>query len=115
MDTLVHFRHEFMKVNASLAADMDTRKEHVHQHCLAAPDIAKQIKSLDGLGWWRPTSKQRGHRKAPRCRGPRELALKCGQLRDDRLLSSVAGNLVSAHIAGVTRGDCGRHRIAREA
>src|ERR1700674_1159726 len=47
MHALVHLHHEFMKMRAVLAADRARLEEKVHEHGLAAPDIAVEINSLE--------------------------------------------------------------------
>src|SRR5260221_1269839 len=45
IDPLVHFGHEFVKMRAALVLDLAVLKKQVHQHGLAAPDIAMNIES----------------------------------------------------------------------
>src|SRR6266851_4031560 len=44
IDPLVHFGHEFVKMRAALVLDLAVLEKQIHQHGLAAPDIAMNIK-----------------------------------------------------------------------
>ncbi len=46
---LVHVGHEFVEMNAPLALDRRGLEEEVHQHGLAAADLAVNVESLDRL------------------------------------------------------------------
>ncbi|MNZ74606.1 hypothetical protein D3C78_930570 [compost metagenome] len=50
MHTIMHIRHEFMKMAPPFGRDGSHLVEHVHQHRLAAADAAIDIQSLDGGG-----------------------------------------------------------------
>src|SRR5262249_56873095 len=49
IDALVHLSHEFMKMDAALAYDRRRGGEQIHQHGLAAADVAEDVKTLDRL------------------------------------------------------------------
>ena len=46
---LVHVGHEFVEMHAPLAPDRRGLEEQVHQHGLAAADLAVDVESLDRL------------------------------------------------------------------
>jgi hypothetical protein len=46
----MHLVHEFMEMHAPLFPEGDGGKEQVHQHGLAAPDLAMEVESAHGLG-----------------------------------------------------------------
>ena len=48
-DALVHVGHEFVEVHAPLALDRRGLEEQVHQHGLAAADVAVDVEPLDRL------------------------------------------------------------------
>src|SRR5882724_6677451 len=45
IDPLMHLGHEFVEMRASLVHDQALLKKHIHQHGLAAPDVAVNIKA----------------------------------------------------------------------
>ncbi len=47
MHPLVHLRHEFMEVGAVLATDRARMEKQIHQHGLAAADVAVDVQPLD--------------------------------------------------------------------
>ncbi len=47
MNALVHVDHEFVEMRAALAHDRARLEEQIHQHGLAASDIAVDVKALD--------------------------------------------------------------------
>ena len=47
MNALVHVDHEFVEVHAALARDRARFEEEIHQHRLAAPDVAVDVDALD--------------------------------------------------------------------
>ena len=47
MDAFVHVEHEFVKMRAALAHDRARLEEQIHQHRLAAADIAVDVETLD--------------------------------------------------------------------
>ena len=49
VDTLMHVKHEFVKMCATLAYDRTGLKKQVHKHRLAAPDVAVDVETLDIL------------------------------------------------------------------
>src|SRR5262245_51490680 len=49
MDALVHVDHELVEVCTALARDRARVEEEVHQHRLAAPDVAIDVDALDRL------------------------------------------------------------------
>ena len=49
-DALVHLEHELAEMDAALAADGQALEEQVHQHRLAAPDIAPQVDAARAIG-----------------------------------------------------------------
>jgi len=92
IDALVHLGHEFMKMDAALAYDRRRGEEQIHQHGLAAADIAEDVETLDRLRLAHSEQPAEGGRLA------RETAL--GQSRfelrkpvDDCLLAGVAFDL----------------------
>src|SRR5262245_54858271 len=48
MNTFVHVGHEFVKMNAPFADDRAALEEQIHQHGLAAADLAVAVKAFDG-------------------------------------------------------------------
>ena len=46
MNPLVHIRHELMKMRAAFALDRARLEEQIHQHGLAAPDLAVNVEPL---------------------------------------------------------------------
>ena len=48
MDALMHVEHEFVEMGAALALDRRGLEEKIHQHGLAAPDLAVNVEALDG-------------------------------------------------------------------
>ena len=49
VDALVHVGHEFVEMHAALALDRRRREEQIHQHGLAAADLAENVEALDRL------------------------------------------------------------------
>ena len=47
IDALMNVCHKVVEMRTALAFHRQERKEHVHQHGLAAPDLAMNIKPLD--------------------------------------------------------------------
>src|SRR5690349_19958111 len=47
MHALVHVGHEFMEMCAALAPDRACLEEQVHQHGIAAADLAMDVEALD--------------------------------------------------------------------
>ena len=45
VDALVHLGHEFVEMGAALVLDLALLEEQIHQHGLAAPDFAVNIKA----------------------------------------------------------------------
>ena len=50
VDALVHVGHELVKVGPALVFDRARFEEQVHQHGLAAADLAMDVDALDRLG-----------------------------------------------------------------
>ena len=47
VDALMNVEHEFMEVRAALALHRTCREEQIHQHGLAAADLAVDVETLD--------------------------------------------------------------------
>ncbi len=47
VNALVHVEHEFVKMRAALARHRARLEEQIHQHRLAAPDVAVDVETLD--------------------------------------------------------------------
>ena len=43
VDALMHLGHEFVEMGAALVFDRTVLKEHIHQHGLAAADLAMNV------------------------------------------------------------------------
>ena len=54
--------HEGMKMNAPLAGDGGMREEEIHQHGLAAADLAKNVEALEPFGRPAEAAKQAARR-----------------------------------------------------
>ena len=109
VEPLVHVRHELMEMRAPLALHRARGEEQVHQHGLAAPDVAVNIKPLDRafVAFREQPAQMRGLAGEPMMREPR---LEPRQPGRDGLLRGVAFDLAFADEGGVSLGDCGGHR-----
>jgi len=80
-DPLVHLGHEFVEMRAALARDLTMLKEQIHQHGLAATDLAMNIEAA-----WRRfllVGKQPAQQPCPAHRPVgREPLLEGGKRRD---------------------------------
>ena len=47
INTLVHVEHEFVEMRTAFSLDRTRVKKQIHQHGLAATDLAVDIKALD--------------------------------------------------------------------
>ena len=47
VNAFVHVEHEFVKMRAALAFDRTRLEKEIHQHGLAAPDLAVNVETLD--------------------------------------------------------------------
>ncbi len=110
VDALVHVGHEFMEMDAALAHDRRGREEQVHQHGLAAADLAENVKALDRFR----LVCARAEQPAERGRLAREMTLgeplfELRKLVDDRLLGAVAFDLSSGDARRILHRDGSRH------
>src|SRR5260370_18155302 len=71
IDALVHIGHELVEMNAALAHDRRGLEEQIHQHGLAATDLAVDVEALDHI-WFALT---RSEQPAERARFTREPIL----------------------------------------
>src|SRR5580692_11103222 len=46
-NALMHVKHEFVKMRAALAEHRTRFEEQIHQHRLAAPDVAVDVEALE--------------------------------------------------------------------
>ena len=106
MHALVHVGHELMKVRAAFARHRTRGKEQIHQHGLAAPDVAMNVEALDRAFLLSAFSEQpaemRGLAREPMLR---KALLEPRQPRRDRLLRGIALGLAFADKGGVAFGD----------
>ena len=110
IDALVHVGHEFVEMHAALAHDRRRREEQIHQHGLAAADVAEDVETLDRL----LLALARAEHPAERGGFAREAMLgdpplELRELVDDRLLGGVALDLSGGDEGRILRGDGGWH------
>src|SRR5205085_2246073 len=97
MHALVHVGHEFVKVDAALARHRTRGKEQIHQHGLAAPDLAMNVEALDRAFLLRVFPEQPAEMGGlAREAMLRETLLQPGQTRCDGLLRGIALGLAFA-------------------
>src|SRR4051812_48680120 len=104
MHALVHIGHEFMEMRAALALNRARFEEQVHQHGLAAADLAVKVEALERLLRLLPAEQpaERGRFARQAMRGEPRLELRQGG--DGDLLRGVAFDL--------SGGDKGRVALA---
>src|SRR5205085_5294848 len=114
VDAFVHLRHEFMEVDAAFARDRRGLKEHVHQHGLAASDVAENVESLDRLARAHAEAKEPTQCGPFACRPAlRELGFEARQAADHCLLLGVAFDYSSGDSPCVERGGGNKHKGER--
>ena len=63
MNAFVHIDHELVKMRAAFSHHRTSLEEQVHQHGLAAPDLAVDVEALDGRLLCRAAAKQPSQRR----------------------------------------------------
>src|SRR5262249_47688942 len=111
---LVHVEHELMKVGAALAHDRARAKEQIHEHGLAAADIAEDVEALrrTGVVLAAPEQPPQSRRLA---RQPLvlEARIETGEPGGDRLLRGVALDLACSDEGSVEVANGGGHAGSR--
>src|SRR5262245_33213336 len=110
VDALMNLAHEFVEMDATLAHHSRCCEEHVHQHGLAATNIAEDVKALDRL------SLARSKQPAQRGRLAREppLGKRVFELREainNRPLGIRAFDLSSGYLRRILRRDGSGHEV----
>ena len=113
---LVHVGHEFMEVHAPLAPDRRRLEEQVHQHGLAAADLAMDVEPLD----WLLLALAGAEQPAERGRFPRQAmlaqaAFQFGEKIDRARLRHIPLDLSGRDQRLVPCVDAGRHGWCRHA
>ena len=113
VDALVHVGHEFVEMRAVLAHDRRGREEQIHQHGLAAADLAENVEAPDRilLALARPEDPAERRRFAGEAMLD-DAPLELRELVDDRLLGGVVLDLAGGDERGVLGRDGGWHERA---
>src|SRR5262249_44732697 len=109
-DALMNLAHEFVEMDATLAHHSRCCEEHVHQHGLAATNIAEDVKALHRLSLARskqPAQRGRLAREPPL--GKRVFTLR--EAINNRLLGIVAFDLSSGYLRRILRRDGSGHEV----
>ena len=108
-NALVHVEHEFVKMSAALARHRACFEEQIHQHRLAAADVAVDVEALDRrlLAVAEQPAERRRFARQAMLRDPH---LETRELRDDGELRVVAADAPRGDAGGVLRCNCARHR-----
>ena len=108
-NALVHVEHEFVKMRAALARHRTCFEEQIHQHGLAAADVAEDVEALERrfLAVAEQPAERRGFARQTMLRDPH---LEPCQLLDDGELRVVAADATCGDAGGVLRCDGARHR-----
>ena len=108
---LMHVRHEFVEMRAPLARDRARLEEQIHQHGLAAADLAVKIEALDRLFRLLPPeqpAERGGFAREPMGREPR---LELRQHRERGFLRGIALDLTGGDKGRVVLADGTRHGL----
>ena len=110
MNALVHVDHEFVEMRATFAHHRTCLEKQIHQHGLAAPDIAVDVEALDprlpGFAAAEQPAQRRRFARQSIFDKPR---LKPRQPVDDGELRDVALDFARGDAGGVSRCDGARH------
>src|SRR5260370_37633133 len=101
-----------MKMDAALANDRGRREEQIHQHGLAAADVAENVETLDRLRLARSEQPAQGGRLM----GETTLGASLFAMRqpvDDSLLAAVALDLPSRNSRTILQYGVGRQEQGR--
>ena len=105
IEALVHVGHEFMEVRAALSLHRARGEEQIHQHGLAAADIAVDVEAPDrarGLALREQPAEVRRFSRQPVLR---EALFQSRKLQRNRFLRGIALDLSLEHEGGVAFGD----------
>ena len=110
VDALVHVEHEFVKMRAALARDRARLEEKIHQHGLAASDVAVDVETLDrrqrALAAGEQPAERRGFSRQPVLLDPR---FEPRHLVDHGELRGVALDSAGGDAGGILRCNGARH------
>ena len=108
-NAFVHVEHEFVKMRAALARHRTRFEEQIHQHGLAAADVAVDVEALERrlLAVAEQPAERRGFARQAMLRDPH---LEPCQRLDDGELRVVAADAARGDAGGVLRCDGARHR-----
>ena len=111
VEPLVHVGHELVEMRAAFASYRARREEQIHQHGLAAADVAMNVETADRTRLRRALGEQPAERRGlARQAMLREPLLEPGELRGDQLLRAIALDLAFGDEGRVTLGDGRWHR-----
>ena len=110
VNALVHVEHEFVKMGAALALDGARLEEEIHQHGLAAADLAIDVQTFDlrqrALAAGEQPAERRGFARQTIFRDPRFEARH--HVEHDEL-SVIAFDAARGDSRGIMRSDGIRH------
>jgi len=113
-DALVHVGYEFMKMRSAFANDWARLEEQVHQHGLAAADLAENVEALDRILAALACAKQPAERGRFACKPMfAQPPIKRVKLPKDCLLGDIPFDLAGRDAGRVKRCDVSRHVQAK--